>query len=131
MKSRFAVFSVIFALFSVFFVACSNADPKDVAISFYKAVANGDEKGAVKLIYIEDESKRDEYEGKIALTAGLVKNEVIKKGGIKDIEVTEEKIEGDKAEITLKVSYNKSDKTETRKVKLVRVNGTWMIGDSK
>lgn len=52
MKSRFAVFSVIFALFLVFFVACSSSDPKDVAISFYKAVANGDEKGAVKLIYI-------------------------------------------------------------------------------
>ncbi|TLE04809.1 DUF4878 domain-containing protein [Helicobacter bilis] len=50
---------------------------------------------------------------------------------MKDIEVTEEKIEGDKAEITLKVSYNESDKTETRKVKLVRVNGTWMIGYSK
>lgn len=60
-----------------------------------------------------------------------MKDKVTKKGGIKDIEVTEEKIEGDKAEITLKVSYNESDKTETRKVKLVRVNGTWMIGDSK
>lgn len=130
MKSRFAVFSVIFALFSVFFVACSNAEPKDVAISFYKALEKGDEESAIKLVHIADESKRDEYEGKVAFFVAAFKSEAKKRGGIKNIEVVEEKIEGDKATIMLKTTYKKSDKADTEKpekINLIKVDGAWKV----
>jgi len=120
--------SIFFFAAALIYIGCGSAStPADVAKGFFKRIEKND-KSALDLM----SSKVVEGIGREKLEKGLEKeSEKIKeKGGISSIEVIEEKIEEESADLKLKIVYgNGTEKTD--KAKLVKEDGKWKIGISK
>lgn len=125
---NFQILSIFFIAIAFLYIGCgSPSTPADVAKDFFKRVEKND-KSALDLM----SSKVVEAIGKEKLEKGLEKEseKITEKGGISSIEVIEEKVEEETADLKLKIVYG--DGTEkTDKVNLIKEDGKWKIGISK
>ena len=134
MKKLFTLFAVAVAMFMA---SCAGAPatPSDAAVEYYQYVANGDYEAFADAIHFDTTDPEEIAEGK-AMVVSLYKEKAAPqmeaKSGVKSVEATGETIseDGNTANVQLKVIYGDgSEKTED--VKLVKVDGKWMLAFDK
>ena len=116
--------------FAVFLVACGGSnEPKAVAIDFEKALIEGKTKKLVSMLYLTEQEKKDYgelIEGKLLQMTAMVKQQVEKNGGLKEIEFVEEQIKDDRATVVLKLHF-KDGSNKNERVSLVKADGKWKV----
>ncbi|MBZ0201245.1 MAG: DUF4878 domain-containing protein [Ignavibacteriaceae bacterium] len=120
---------ILLAIFALAFIQCgSSSGPGDTMKEFFGAVEKNDV-GAVSDL-LAPEVKAMLGDKKLEKVIAEKSEEITEKGGIANIEITEEKIEEDTANIKFKITYGNGDKKE-EKGKLMKIDGTWKVGVSK
>lgn len=125
-KSNYLFFAILF--FSLLALRCGSAEgPADVAKDFFMKVADND-KSALDLLspQLVETLGHEKLEKGIEKEAASVKE----KGGIKSIDVEEEKVEEKSASLKLKITYSDGS-TKSEKMDLMLVEDKWKIGVSK
>ena len=120
MKHIFKLFSLIIAFV---LVSCSGSEPKDLADKAAGYIQDKDSKALVEMISGYDEMSEQDQE----MCTGLVAKSFAmmdKKDGLKDYEVLEEKIDGEKATVKMKYVYGNGDEDEG-KMKFEKKDGKW------
>ncbi len=109
------------AMMITFLVACSGNSPKGVAENYLKAYSKMDFEGAKKYGTEETVKLLNMYTGFAKMIPDSTKNKVVK------IDITSEKVDGDKASVTYKEEGKDGDQT----LNLVKVDGKWKVAMSK
>ncbi|KAA6224664.1 MULTISPECIES: DUF4878 domain-containing protein [unclassified Campylobacter] len=126
--------SWILALILVSFVACSSDSPGDVVKDFTNnAFNNKTEKMLSNLLSKEEmkeefkkEGKKEASIGKMQMLAGRVQNMTASHGGLKSVEILEEKIEGDTAKVKARTNF-KDGKSSDDNFRLRKAKDGWKI----
>jgi hypothetical protein len=108
-------------LITCFLIACSGNSPKSVAENFLKAMNKMDFEGAKKYGTEDTNKMLDMLSGFAKMMPDSAKKEDVK------VEITSEKVEGDKATYT----YKEVGKDEQQTINLVKVDGKWKVAMSK
>jgi Domain of unknown function (DUF4878) len=126
MKRRFTVLAV--CVFVVFALACADSSPATAVKSFYKAIGAGKTDDALALL----SQRTISTAGKDKLRAGLQKatRDALDKGGITDIQITNEQIANEIANVTAIVKYGNGT-AQTEKVQLVKEGMGWRLQPEK
>ena len=126
MKRRFAVHFV--CIFAIFALACTGSSPSSAVKSFYKAIGEGKTDDALDLL----SERTIATIGKEKLRAGLQKatSKALDKGGITDVQITNEQVATDIANVIVVVKYGNGT-AETEKVKLVKEGSGWRLQPEK
>ena len=130
------------SIFKSFFIAImvmgiaascgSNANgPGKTAKDFSELFADGKTEKAMEMINGYDEASKEEKQ-KLSMIMTQAQNELDKKDGVKSVEIVKEEVNeaGDKAEVTLKITYGNGE-VEEQTQKLVKVDGKWKIAMEK
>lgn len=114
-------------LLATLMLACGRS-PGSTVKEFYEAVSKGRTDDAIELISAQIVNSV----GLDKLRMGIQANaqEIMDKGGVKDLEVTEEKVSGDVASVTVIIKYG-NDTQEIENVRLVKEDGKWRLQPSK
>lgn len=102
--------------------ACSSG-PKDVAEKFSTAAYNGDTHGALELL---DPDLKQVGGMKLMAALGQAAAKAKSHGGLKSVESTDSKVDGDRGTVTLKEIYGDGT-TGTETDKLRKVDGKWFV----
>jgi hypothetical protein len=126
MRRRLAVHAV--CLCAVFVLACAGRTPSSAVKSFYKAIGDGKTDDAIALL----SERTVAMVGKEKLRAGLQRatREALDKGGITDVQITNEQTANEIANVTAIVKYGNGT-AETEKVKLVKEKAGWRLQPEK
>jgi hypothetical protein len=126
MKKRIVVHAACVCVFLV--LACAGGSPGSAAKSFYKAIGDGKTDDALDLL----SERTVSTVGKDKLRAGLQKatRAALDKGGMADVQVTNEQVANEIANVTVVVKYGNGT-AETEKVKLVKESFGWKIQPEK
>ncbi|MBS4035218.1 MAG: DUF4878 domain-containing protein [Ignavibacterium sp.] len=128
MKNVISLFAVIIIL-GALVISCgsSPSTPEDVAKEFMSRVEKGSS-SALDLFSPE----LVQMIGKEKLQKAIEEQsaEIKKKGGIKSVEVTDLKIEGEEATMNVVTNFNDGS-SETEDMKMIKKDGDWLITISK
>ncbi len=127
MKKFVLFFAVLFGV--SFFMACGgSSSPGDKAVKINQKLADGDMDYVMDNLYVGKEDMTDEEKEKVKGLLQMGKAEVDSQGGIKSIEVVEEKIDedGKKAKVTLKMVMGNGEE-DTDDVSLINDDGCWKL----
>jgi len=128
MKNVISLFAVMILL-GALVISCgsSPSTPEDVAKEFMSRVEKGSS-SALDLFSPE----LVQMIGKEKLQKSIEEQsaEIKKKGGIKSVEVTDLKIEGEEATMNVITNFNDGS-SETEDMKMVKKDGDWLITISK
>ena len=127
---RLVVVAIFFA-----FLSCGesgtlkSSTPSDVVKAMVESIVGEDFDAFIAL---NINKKGDLSEKKIKETKGLmsfIKEDIDKKGGLKEVIIVEEKISEDGLTATVKIqmAYNTGKKAAGGKTKLIKVDGVWKI----
>lgn len=120
---------LLLALFAFVFFQCgSSSGPGDTMREFFSAVEKNNVEAASELLAPDVKAMLGDK--KLEKAIGEKSKEITEKGGISKIEITEEKIEEDTANLKFKITYGNGT-TKEDKGKLQKVDGKWKIGVSK
>lgn len=112
-------------LAALFFVACGNNSPEDIAKNFVESAYSGKVEDMVKCFEIKDNEK-EAAKGKLSMMSLAAVEAANKKGGLKSIEIVSSDIEGNKATVTLKVKY-KNNTESKENVRLYKTDKAWFV----
>ena len=123
--SSFLIVAVIFC-----FSSCSSTSaPGDTVIKAYDLMMNNQAEKAVAL-YVSGEGKKlsDDESKKMEGLVGMANDQWNKKDGLKNVEITEEKIDedGNTAKVNFVVNYKNGD-SEKDDADLIKIDGKWFI----
>jgi Domain of unknown function (DUF4878) len=109
-------------------LACAGNSPGSAAKGFYKAIGDGKTDEALDLL----SEKTVSTIGKDKLSAGIQKatRAALDKGGMADVEITNEQVANEVANVTVVVKYGNGT-AETEKVKLVKEASGWRLQPEK
>lgn len=128
MKNVISLFAVLILL-GALVISCGSSlsTPEDVAKEFMSRVEKGSS-SALDLFSPE----LVQMIGKEKLQKAIEEQsaEIKKKGGIKSVEVTDLKIEGEEATMNLVTNFNDGS-SETEDMKMIKKDGDWLITISK
>ena len=126
MRARLSILAVFTAL--LLFSACAGNSPASTVKRFYRDIGDGKVDDALDLLSAQTITTV----GKEKLLAGLQKatRAALDKGGIKDVEITNEQIANELANVTAIVRYGNGS-AETEKVKLVKESMSWRLQPEK
>ncbi len=126
MRRRFTVLAVCAGL--VLALACAGGSPASAVKSFYKAIGDGRTEDALDLL----SQRTISTVGKDKLRAGLQKatRDALDKGGITDVQITQEQIANDIANVTAIVKYGNGT-AQTEKIQLVKEGMGWRLQPEK
>jgi hypothetical protein len=112
---------------AVLTLACGRS-PGSTVKEFYEAVSKGRTDDAIELVsaQVVNSIGRD----KLRLGIQNSAQQILNKGGVKDLEITEEKVSGDVASVTIIIKYG-NDTQEIENVRLVKEDGNWRLQPSK
>jgi hypothetical protein len=112
----------------IFALACAGSSPSSAVKSFYNAIGEGKTDDALGLLSEQTVATI----GKDKLRAGLqgATRKAMDKGGIKEVQITDEQIVNEIANDTVVVKYGNGT-TETEKVKLVKEGAGWRLQPDK
>ncbi len=108
--------------------ACAGRSPSSAVKAFYDAVANGETDDAIALLSQQTVA----MVGQDKLRAGIQEatRKALEKGGIQDLQITDEKVAGEVATVAVLVKYgNSTEETET--LQLVKESGGWRLQPKK
>lgn len=109
-------------------VACAARTPSSAVESFYRAMEKGDTEAAVSFLHPSFVKMLGEEKLRAALSESALK--LKEKGGIKDIEVTEDSVAGEAAHVTAVLKYGNGTQ-DMEKHALVKEDGRWYIKPEK
>ena len=112
----------------VLVVACAGRTPSSVVQAFYKAVANGDSDTAIGLL----SQKTIASVSREKLKAGLqeASRNVLKKGGLTEVQITNERTAGEVASVSMILKYGNGEQ-EMEELDLVKEDDSWKIEPKK
>jgi hypothetical protein len=126
MKRKLALFSVL--LWISLLCACAGSTPSSAVRAFYKAMSNGKADDAIGLL--SQQTINTLGEPKLRMGIQEAARQASEKGGLKDLEITNEQIKGDVATVTFLLKYgNGTQKTEIER--LVKEKGGWRLQPQK
>jgi len=113
---------------AILLAACVGSSPSATVKAFYNAVSKGQTDKAIDLISEQTVNRigRD----KLRLGIQHSAQEMLEKGGVKDLDVTEEKVAGDVAQVTVIIKYGNGSQ-EVENVKLVKESKGWRLQPNK
>lgn len=124
---------VFIAFCAVFLAACGSNEPKDVALSFEKAMIDGDVKKVMSQLYLVKkgdtpltDADKQAIEGKLMMMTGEVKNKTQARGGFDKVEFVEETVGENEAQVKVRLHF-KDGSTSDDKVYLIKNDGKWQV----
>ena len=115
----------LLALFSGIVVSgCSSSGPPATVQRFYRAVESGEVKVASEMVSGSMVSMMGPKKLEAALQSETAK--ISRKKGIQLIEILSEEIDGQTAEVRVRVTYGNAE-TDEENLNLTRIDGRWMI----
>jgi hypothetical protein len=122
MKKRIGV--VIACVCVILAMACAESSPASAVKSFYKAIGEGKTDEALDLLSDQTVSTI----GKEKLRAGIQKatRAALDKGGMKDVQITNEQVASEIANVTALVRYGDGT-AQSENVKLVKESLSWKL----
>lgn len=127
MKKLSIILSLAMASIMFFTTSCGiSSSPGDISVEFLKNIEKGDTEAVIAVFANNGKEMSAEDLAKLNGLILMSQEEVLKKEGIKSIEVVEEKIseDGNTANVKLKVFYgNGSD--DTQDYKYIMEDGKW------
>jgi uncharacterized protein DUF4878 len=127
MKRQSLSFYAVLVL-AVLPLACVGHSPSATVKAFYKAVSEGHTDEAIDLL----SARTINTVGRDKLRAGIQNSaqKMLDKGGVKSMDVTEEKVAGDVAQVTIILKYGNGEQ-EIENVKLVKEEKGWRLQPNK
>lgn len=130
MKSR--MFFLALALCaSVFVMACGSSGPSGTLKSYIGHMEKGDSESAMKMVSTAKmpagmkDSK--EFKDKMKQVGDEAAKDIKGKGGIKSVNIKDEKINGDNADVKFTITYGNGTEEKEETAKLIKENGEWKI----
>ena len=122
MKNRVLTI-ILFMLLLVVLVGCSSS-PDGAVKGFLKALDKGKIDEAMGYLSTSALSTlgRDKWQSVLASAA----DEIQSKGGISSVDITDKKVHGDIATVTVKITYGDGS-SEVNTIDLIKENGDWKI----
>lgn len=117
------LFKLVLAFFLALFLSACGSGPNSTAIDYTRAVAEGHHDAAISMM---DPAMLAMGDGKIKAALGVQKGMIDTNGGIKNIAVDNEKTEGDRALVALKVQYGNGS-SDIQNVALKKIDGKWKV----
>ena len=127
MKKLTIVLSLALASVLFFTTSCGGpSTPGDISIKFLNSMAAGDVDAVIDIMGGTTEGASEDEVAKMNALVLAQQEEIEGKGGIKSVDVVEEKIseDGSKATVKLKVVYGNGDE-DTQKYKYNMTDGKW------
>lgn len=119
------------ALVALFFVACGSQSASDVAKDFTRELFEGEAKKVVDMMYLGEKEVAEEDKAVInaKIAAAVAKNQknAKQRGGIKDIIIEKEVIDGDSARIRTLVIFKDDSNESSGNIDLVKINDEWLV----
>lgn len=115
------------ALFALLLAGCGSGGPGDTAVEFTRAAANGDGETVVELL---DPAMAQTFGPKIEATISMQAGEVSSQGGLDEVNVLEETVNGDNATVRLETVMGDGSREE-QTVQLRKVDGDWKVAPNK
>ena len=119
---------------SLLLAACSAKSPEDTAKKFVSEIYNGNADAVVAMVHLDDADKQkpgvqEMLSGKIK--AGVAEQKALaeKQGGVESITAEPAAIDpadSNRANVSVTTKF-KNGKTDTDRMRLINVNGTWKI----
>ena len=124
------ILTMMWVLVYLSIVACSSFEsPSTVVKDFYTYAEAGKVNDAYKLVTDEGKEMLKKYGGGVSAISSIT-DKIKKKGGIKTIEILSEKITGDTANVSFRLTYGDGTIMEDNE-KLIKEQGAWRITISK
>lgn len=113
---------------TIFVLACAGSSPSSAVKSFYRAIGEGKTDDALGLLSEQTISTV----GKEKLLSGLqgATRDALAKGGIKEVEITNEQVANEIANVTAVIKYGNGT-AETETIKLVKETMGWRLQPEK
>ena len=119
---------------SLLLAACSGKSPEDTAKKFVSEIYNGNADAVVAMVYLDDADKQkpgvqEMLSGKIKASVAEQKALAEKQGGVESITAEPAAInpaDSNRANVSVTTKF-KNGKTDTDRVRLINVDGTWKI----
>ena len=119
---------------SLLLAACSGKSPEDTAQKFVSEIYNGNADAVVAMVYLDDADKQkpgvqEMLSGKIKASVAEQKALAEKQGGVESITAEPAAIDpadSNRANVSVTTKF-KNGKTDTDRVRLISVDGTWKI----
>ena len=108
--------------------ACAGFSPSSAVKAFYSAIGNGKTDDAIGLV--SQQTLNTVGEQKLRMGIQGASRKMMAKGGLKDLEITNEQVSGDVATVTALLKYGNGSQ-ETQKVQLVKEKGGWRLQPQK
>ncbi|MFL6236473.1 MAG: DUF4878 domain-containing protein [Thermoanaerobaculia bacterium] len=126
MRRRFTVLTACVCV--IFALACAGNSPASAVKSFYKAIGDGKTEDALTLL----SQRTISMVGKDKLRTGLQKatRDALDKGGITDVQITNEQVANEIASVTAIVKYGNGT-AQTEKIQLVKEGTGWRLQPEK
>lgn len=121
--------SVSLTFVMLLFVACGSNSPSEVAKEFITKVYEGNGEALIEFIHIPDNAKKGEKEfvdGKLKAHSVQTKTMADKKGGVKSIEILNEKLDDNNAKVQVKVIF-KDNSSQNETFNLNKIDNQWKI----
>ncbi|OBV28686.1 hypothetical protein BKN38_09230 [Helicobacter sp. CLO-3] len=117
---------------ALFMAGCGDDKPEEVAVAYVKALYSGDAKKAVELVTLEGGVSKDDKEklnGKLAMMAGMVKQDGEESGGLKDVKATNTQIkEGEPKSASVEIEATFGNGTNKKEeLDLIQTKDGWKI----
>ena len=130
MKSRLFVVGIALCV-SVFVVACGSSGPAGTVKDYISYMEKGDMDSAMKLMSNKQVTKEmretKEFKDKMKQAGEASSKEIKSKGGVKSVNIKDEKITGDNAEVKFTITYGNGTEDKENTAKLVKEDGEWKI----
>ena len=124
----YAIFLIVAVSFSLTFCS-STSSPGDTVIKVYDLIKSnkGEQAAAMHVTSKGEKLSKDELK-KMAGLAGMAVEQWNEKGGLKNVEVTEETIEedGNSAKVKFTIHF-KNGETDDEKANLLKKDGKWFL----
>lgn len=115
------------ALLLAVLVGCGGGGPADVAESFTRAAANGDGEAVVEML---DPAMAQTFGPKIQSTISMQAGQISSQGGLDDINILEETVNGNNATVRLETVMGDGTREE-QTIQLRLVDGDWKVAPTK
>jgi hypothetical protein len=119
----------VLVFIGIILMGCGSSTPEERAKEFIQIAYSGDGDKLMSMIYIPENAQAGTKEmvtGKMKMAAEASKQKAEKAGGIKNIESSPAKIDGDRATVSVAVTFQ-DGKTKNENVRLIKIKDNWLI----
>lgn len=127
------VLSIFAGFCALIMISCAGeATPANEAETYLENVKSGDWKAVIDQLYFKSEVTDEQKEGLVSMIEEKAQKSIEKDGTIESYELVSETIDesGEKAKVEYLIKYS-TGKEKNETVKLVKIDGKWMIDSGK